>query len=104
MSAVVASCQTKYEFCIAIRNRELHANSCCPANYDVNYDRGWFHVQYGSEEGYNEQRPDLTSTVDDMMRDETHHVGYLGGAFNTYVLLDGPHPNSAKYVTQFEPV
>ena len=95
--AVVASHQTKREFCIAIRNRELNANNCCPANYIVEYDRGWFFVQYGAEDGCSEQRPDLTKEVDDMMREETHHVGYIGGAFNTYVLLDGPHPDSPAY-------
>lgn len=78
---VQATHQTKREFCIAVFNRTLDSNSICPANHDVDYDRGWFYM-----DGACEQRPELTAEAVEIMRSGSHYVGYwaLG---NTYVLV-----------------
>lgn len=78
---VKASKQGKPEFCQAIFNRELHANSICPANHDVDYQNGWFYF-----DGSPRQRPDLTAEVDEIMKTGTHVVGYWQQA-NAYILL-----------------
>lgn len=41
---VRASNQGKREFCVALFNRELHKNSICPGNHDVEYQFGWFYM------------------------------------------------------------
>ncbi len=84
---VKATDQTKREFCIAIYNRELHKNSCCPGNYSVDYDRGWFTVQYGNNEPEKFQRPELTAEADKVMKDGSKIVGYQS-TWNTFVLVD----------------
>lgn len=78
---VMAASQEKREFCIAIFNRELHKNSICPANHDVDYDRGWFYM-----DGNCGQRPELTAEAESIMESGSHCVGYWQGA-NTYVLV-----------------
>lgn len=63
-------------------NRNLHANSICPGNHEVDYCRGWFYF-----DGKPEQRPELTAEVDDIMRNGYYYVGY-SRVWNTYVLID----------------
>ena len=79
---VRAANQTKREFCIAIMNRELHANNICPGNHEVHYSHSWFYF-----DGSPEQRPDLTAEVDRIMEAGYHYVGY-SRVWNTYVLID----------------
>ena len=78
---VQASNQTKREFCVAIFNRELHKNSICPANHDVDYGHSWFYF-----DGTPQQRPELTAEAEEIMESGSHYVGYWREA-NTYVLV-----------------
>lgn len=79
---VRASNQAKREFCIAIMNRNLHANSICPGNHEVDYHNGWFYF-----DGRPSQRPELTAEVDKIMKNGYYYVGY-SRVWNTYVLVD----------------
>ncbi len=86
--SVLASNQTKREFCIALFNRQLHKNSICPGNHEVDYNRGWFYM-----DGRCFHRPELTSQVDEIMENQ-EYVVYYSPVWNTYVLGDPIPPNA----------
>ena len=71
--------QTKATMCVALFNRDLHANSICPANHDVEYGCGWF-----SMDGKKMRRPDLTAEADEKLQQGFEVLYWPEG--NTYVL------------------
>lgn len=80
---VRAAEQSKRTLCIALFNRQLHANNICPANHEVAYDCGWFYMD-GKNVGH---RPELTAEADEIMRSGRYVVLYWEEG-NTFVLGD----------------
>jgi len=78
-----ASKQGKREFCIALFNRELNDNNCCPGNYDVDYHNGWFYWAYGNHDQQKAQRPDLTAEAERLMKAGV--TVYYSTQYNSYV-------------------
>jgi len=78
---IIASVQTKREFCIALFNRQLHANSMCPGNHDVDYSHSWFYCDNDPPCQY----PEITAEADEIMTSGSHIVCY-SNMWNTYVL------------------
>ena len=87
---VPASEQSKRTMCIALYNRDLHANNCCPGNYDVEYSHGWFHAKRGTDETQIFRKPQLTAEADQKLA-EGYEVLY-SDVWNTFVLGDIKEP------------
>jgi hypothetical protein len=77
---IPASDQSKRNFCIALLNEELHANSICPGNHTVDYNHGWFSI----DSGRSFRRPDLTEEADYLLKYGV--VVFFSSVWNTYVL------------------
>lgn len=82
---VKATEQSKENFCTAVRNRELHAASICPANHDVDYRNGWYYFDNCKPQ----RRPDLTREAERIMAEGYYQVGYWREG-NCYVLIENP--------------
>lgn len=82
---VLASEQSKRTLCIALYNRALNKSNLCPANYQVNYDRGWFSVRDGWKDEVKFRRPDITAEADKLLLSGNVLV-YYSAVWNSYVL------------------
>ena len=79
---IPASEQSKENMCIALLNRELHADNVCPGNHEVSYNRGWYQI----DDNPPFHRPDITREADRLL--SAGVTIYYSPVWNTYVLAD----------------
>lgn len=77
---IPASDQDKRNMSIALLNHELHADSICPGNHEVSYNRGWFQI----DDNKPFRRPDITANAERLLR--AGEVVYYSPVWNTYVI------------------
>lgn len=81
---------TKRNACLAALSERMHANSCCPGNYHLDYANGWFYRAYGDHEDEPPfQDPELTARAEELLaqhRETGEDTILFATNWNTYVV------------------
>lgn len=83
--------QNKANACIAALTERMHEDSLCPGNYNINYNHGWFQLEYGSNTFQPFRDKNLQLRANELLRryKKTGNptIGF-STIWNTYVVLN----------------